>query len=432
MRPYRVLRTACFLLCLAATPLLAQYTVKKIVFDGTTPYTQAALEAASGLKAGDSLTSDSMQQVAQRLVDTGAFDDLQVSLDGSVKAISVIFKIKPIDAAHQLTATFDNFIWFTPAELDADLHARVPLFGALLPESGNLQDAVQTALSDMLKEKGVTATLDHRVFEPSAERPARIVAYRVKTPSVLIHNVHLAGVTQEFAPAIRERAGKVVGRPFSEGLEHITTAETLLDPYLTAGYLNAQLSGRTLTPTASSPDRIDVDLIATVETGAPFHVGEIVWSGSPEMSSEAFATASPLHSGDLASTVTLAKSVDLLATAYRKEGRNDVIVSPKPTMSPATGLVSYTFGVTPGEVYHVRSVTPLNLSPAQQNDFNRGWLLKPGDVYNPEYIKSFLKMNTALRSFEGYSASFKAISDPESHLVDVAVTFARSSSPTAR
>jgi outer membrane protein assembly factor BamA len=431
MRPYRVLCIACSLLFLAATPLLAQYTIKKIVFDGITPYTQAALEAASGLKAGDSMTSDSMQQAAQRLVDTGAFDDLQVTVDGPTKAISVIFKVKPANAAHQLTATFDNFIWFTPAELDAGLHARVPLYGALLPESGNLQDTVQTALSDMLKEKGVTATLDHQVFEPSVERPARIVAYRVKTPSILIHTVHLTGVTQEFAPAIQERAGKIVGRPFGEGLEHLTTAEILLTPYLTAGYLNAQLSNRMLTPTASSPERIDVDLAATVETGVPFHVGEIVWAGSPEMSSAAFAAASPLHSGDLASTVTLAKSVDLLAAAYRKEGRNDVIVSPGSSIDKATSLVSYTFGVTPGEVYHVRSITPINLSPAQQNDFSRGWLLKPGDVYNPEYIQNFLKMNTALRSFEGYSASFKAVSDPENHLVDVALTFSRGSSPTA-
>jgi outer membrane protein assembly factor BamA len=428
MRPFRVFRIACALVCLAATPALAQYTLKKIVFEGvTTPYTQAALEAASGLKPGDQATNATLQQAAQRLSDTGAFGDLQVTFDGPVKAISIIFKITPLDPSHQLTAAFDNFIWFTPEELEAGLRARVPLFAPTLPEAGNLQDAVQTALADMLKEKGVTATLTHDIFEPSAEYPVRIVAYRVKTPAIRLHTINLTGVSSEFAAPIHEIAGKITGRPFNDGVEKLTTAETLLTPYLKAGYLNANLTGRTLTPTASSPDRIDVDLSAAVNTGVPFHVGDIVWAGSPQISSEAFAAASPLRTGDLANPTTLAKSVDLLAAAYRKQGYADVLVSPKPSLDTATNRVSYTFSVVPGEIYRIRTLTPLNLTSAQQSDFNRGWTLKAGDVFNSEYITNFLQQNTALRSFDGYSATFKAIRDPESHLVDVTVTFIRGS-----
>jgi outer membrane protein insertion porin family len=130
-----------------------------------------------------------------------------------------------------------------------------------------------------------------------------------------------------------------------------------------------------------------------------------------------------LHPGDLASPVTLAKAVDLIATAYHKDGYNDALVAPHPMIDKGAGRVSYTFTVTPGEIYHVRSVTPVNLSAAQQADYTRGWRLRPGDVYNPVYIATFLKQNTALRSFESCSASFKAISEPETRLVDVTVTF---------
>jgi outer membrane protein assembly factor BamA len=432
MRPFRVFRTLCPLVCFAclvATPVHAQYTLKKIVFDGATPYTQTALEAASGLKPGDKVNNDTLQQAAQRLSDTGAFGDLQITFDGPATAISIIFKITPLDPSHQLTVTFDNLIWFTPEELEAGLRSRVPLFAPVLPESGNLQDAVQTALADMLKQKGVTATLTHEVFEPSALRPIRIVAYRVKTPAIMLHAVNLTGISPEFSTPIRDISSKLTGRPYSEGLEKLTTAEVLLTPYLKAGYLNAYLTGRTLTPTTSSQDRIDVDLAAAVNAGAPFHVGDIVWTGSPQMSSEAFAAASPLHTGDLANPTTLAKSVDLLAAAYRKQGYADVIVAPKPAIDTAASRVSYTFTVIPGEVYRVRTLTPVNLTATQQSDFNRGWTLKAGDVFNSEYITNFLQQNTALRSFEGYSASFKAIRDPESHLVDVTVTFSRGYAP---
>jgi outer membrane protein assembly factor BamA len=194
-----------------------------------------------------------------------------------------------------------------------------------------------------------------------------------------------------------------------------------------AGYLNAKLTGRTLTPRASSPDRIDIDLAAAVNTGVPFRVGDIVWAGSPQMSSEAFAAASPLRTGDLANPASLAKSVDLLAAAYRKQGYADVLVSPKPIIDATANRVSYTFSVVPGEVYHIRTLTPLNLTSAQRSDFNRGWTLKAGDVFNSEYITNFLQQNTSLRSFDGYSASFKAIRDPESRMVDVTVIFSRGS-----
>jgi outer membrane protein assembly factor BamA len=423
MRPFRVFRIFSALVCLAATPALAQYTLKQIVFDGPTPYAQAALQAASGLKPGDHATNDTLQQAAQRLSDTGAFGDLQVTFDGPATAISIIFKIKPLDPAHQLTATFDNLIWFTPEELEKGLRARVPLFAPVLPESGNLQDAVQTALSDMLKEKGVTATLTHDVFEPSPARPVRIVAFRIATPAIRLHSVNLTGVSPEFAASIREIETKIVGKSFNEGLEESTTAEILLAPYLKAGYLNAHLSDRTLTPTTTSLARIDVDLVAAVNAGTPFHVDNIVWAGSAQMSPEAFAAASPLHTGDLATPAAVAKSVDLLAAPYRKQGYPDVIVSPNPSIDTATSRVSYTFSVIPGEVYRIRNLSPINLTPAQQTDFNRGWTLKAGDVFNSEYITNFLQQNSALRSFDGYSATFKAIRDPESRLVDVTVTF---------
>jgi outer membrane protein assembly factor BamA len=98
MRLFRVLRTLSALVCLTAVPALAQYTLKKIVFQGATPYTQTALEAASGLKPGDKANNDTLQQAAQRLSDTGAFGDLQVSFDGPVNAISIIFKITRLDS----------------------------------------------------------------------------------------------------------------------------------------------------------------------------------------------------------------------------------------------------------------------------------------------------------------------------------------------
>jgi outer membrane protein insertion porin family len=87
--------------------------------------------------------------------------------------------------------------------------------------------------------------------------------------------------------------------------------------------------------------------------------------------------------------------------------------------------MAYTVTVTPGEIYRIHEVTASNLDPAARADFDRGFLMKAGEIYNPEYVAQFLKNNTALRALEGYSASFKAYADPNNHTVDLVITFLR-------
>jgi outer membrane protein insertion porin family len=87
--------------------------------------------------------------------------------------------------------------------------------------------------------------------------------------------------------------------------------------------------------------------------------------------------------------------------------------------------VTYSLQVTPGEIYHLKSVTPLNLSTAAQKDFDFGWLLKPGAAYDPLYTANFLTNNTALRNLAGYTASFQAAADSQTHLVELTINFIR-------
>jgi outer membrane protein insertion porin family len=79
--------------------------------------------------------------------------------------------------------------------------------------------------------------------------------------------------------------------------------------------------------------------------------------------------------------------------------------------------------VDPGEPYRIHEVTPEHLDPAALADFNRGFLMKAGEVYNPEYVTGFLKANTALLALAGYNATFKAYADPNTHLVDLYINF---------
>ena len=52
--------------------------------------------------------------------------------------------------------------------------------------------------------------------------------------------------------------------------------------------------------------------------------------------------------------------------------------------------------------------------------------MKQGELFNPEYISTFLKKNTGLRALEGYSAGYKTYADTNTHTVDVVINFVRS------
>jgi len=304
------------LLCLAASTAFAQqYTIKKIVFNGTVPYSQASLEAASGLKPGDTITKSDLQAAAQRLVDTGAFGDIQSSLDGPVKGLAVIFAIKPVDPDRLLTAGFENFVWYKPDELAAELQKRVPLFNGTVPEAGNMQDAITAALQQMLSDKGIAAKVSEEPLAPSPNQPLRVAEYRVDTPRVRIHSINLAGVTLPFATATDKTVRALTGKRYNEGLAPANLRSLLLAPYRDAGYQAASLTAFTRTIASSNASSVDVDVTASVTPGDVYHLSSLDWPGSPIMSAESFATSAKIHSGDIASQKVLLDSLQNLKAA---------------------------------------------------------------------------------------------------------------------
>jgi len=162
-----------------------------------------------------------------------------------------------------------------------------------------------------------------------------------------------------------------------------------------------------------------------LHAGDIYRVSGISFAGSSLLSSEAFAAAAKLHTGDIASRARLLETLQPLDMAYRREGYADVIVDAIPTKNTATHEVAYTVTVIPGKQYHVKTVTPNGLDAADKAVFDGAFAVKPGDIYNPEYLHSFLKGNGTWHGLSGYSFAYKAFADPNTHTVDLELYFAR-------
>jgi outer membrane protein insertion porin family len=420
------LRPLAFILLFAAIPLNGQqkYTAGQIVFNHPGPYTQTQLEDAVGMHPGVSFTADDLAAAAQRLVDSSFFDDAGASLDGKVDAITVLFDIQPIERTHMLRIGFENFVWLSRAEIDTALHAKSPLFAGYLPETSPLKDVFDAALTDALAAKGIAAKVSHDTIEPTLQRPERTIEFRIATPEVRVANIKLAGVSTELVPLVQKSVNATARSLYSDGLAGRTTEDTILAPLLDAGYVKASLSDVALAPILAG-DTASVVLSATLNAGDIYRVASISFAGAPLLSAEAFAATERLHPGDIASRLLLLETLAPLDAAYRRQGYMDVIVKATLAADPATHQVAYTVSVTPGEPYRIHEVTAKNLDDAAQAEFDRGFLMKAGALYSPEYATNFLKSNTALQALQHYSGSFKAYADTNTHTVDLVITFFR-------
>lgn len=411
-----------FLVAFIAAPAFAQYSIGGIAIDGAAPYTDAEILQVSGLQRGQMLAEKSLPGTAQNLVNTGVFDDVQVSLSGAGTARTVNIHLKPLPVSSLAGASFTNFVWWTPDELDATLRKRVPLYRGGIPAAGNLPDGITAALTAMLAEKGVHGTVTNGAVQPTNAHPQLTWEFRLDDVPVVLASVNLAGVPAGLGPAMQRVASRAAGTAYNDGISGVTIDDVLLAPLRDAGYQDAKLSDAKR-EVASTAHGYAVRYSATVIPGDVSHVSSIAWEPTTIYGQDAFAKDAKLHAGDLASQQALLATELAIVDAYLRLGYLDAYVDAHPKEDGAAHSIIYRMQVVPGEIYHLRTVTALNLSPEAQSDFDRGWLLKPGDVYNPLYTASFLRQNTALRKLAGYTAGFQASADPQTHLVDLTIKF---------
>ncbi len=399
------------------------YTAKSVVFSDRGDFTQQQLEDATGLHGGTSFQAAELGAAAQKLVDTGYFGDVSATLDGKLTACTVRFAVKPLPRNEMLHVGFENFVWLTHDEIAAAIHQKFPLFDDYLPENSPHQDEIKATLTAALAARRVTATVAFDTYEPTVEHPLREVGFSVSKPAIRVANIKLAGVTSALAPLLQRSLNRTLKTAYSEGPADETTAERILRPLLDAGYVQAKLTDVALSPTPAADGSIALVLSAKLASGDLYHVAQIDFTPTPIVSLDAFNAQAKLHKGDVAALAQLEETLLPVDAAYRRQGYMDVVVQAAPTFDDAAHTVSYAVSVTPGEVYHVKDVTANGLDPAAQKAFDRGFLMKAGERYNPEYAANFLKANTALQELAGYSATFKAYASPDTRTVELIIFF---------
>jgi len=402
---------------LASSASGQKYIAKKITFSGTTA-SQAELLAVSGLKPGDALGQAEIQAAAQKLIDTGLFSDVRFSFDG----VELNYALKP--AATLEPVSYSNFPWWDRAALNAAVAARVPLFHGMAPPESGMQQQVAAALTALLAEKGVQATVTAVPAKDEAMRDAG-VEFHIDAPPVQIGGVTFSGASSAWTEPLAAIQKAAVGQDFDPATE--ATLETAVRAiYHRQGYLDVAMTGFAHGEPQVADGKVMVPVSATIVEGGQYRLAGLHLSGDVLMTPEEFAKAVKIHPGDVVNEDLLRGTLAAIAGPYRAHGYLRAKIDAAPTKDAGNHTVDYAITVQPGPVFHMGELSLVNLNDQQKAQVLQYWPLQPGDVYDAVAVPQFLlRYKNQLHALDGWSASYKAFEHEDSHIVDLVVTFRR-------
>src|ERR1700730_17993177 len=129
------------------------YRLATMKFAGLSRFNETQASKATGLQTGDTVTQAQLAAAVDKLAKSGAFDNVSFRYSTNGNSINVEFQV--VEVSKLLPCVFDNFVWFSDAELDKALRTRVSFYAGGVPESGVTSEDVRVTLSDLIRVNGI-------------------------------------------------------------------------------------------------------------------------------------------------------------------------------------------------------------------------------------------------------------------------------------
>jgi outer membrane protein assembly factor BamA len=365
---------------------------------GSTRFPEAAIAAATRLQIGAPVDEDDFKRASRVLGDTGAFTDVAYSFSYSSAGTKLEFKLT--DAAKFVPARFEDFVWFTDAEMLRRIKEHVPLFAGELPVSGRMADEVSDVLQAMLVEGSIPGHVNY-VRGGKPDGPVESIDYSVADVLIRVRNIEFTGVSDADRPALAEAAQKFAERAYSRSRLEAFVERQLMPVFHAQGYLKASCGEPqpkvVRLPAADTPETDEgprhqtiVDVTFDVTPGPQFKVKSLGWSGNHEFTTETLAKMVHLVPGETANTVRLADDLKSVQKLYGSRGFITASIKANAQFDDAPGTVAMVLEVKEGFVFHMGELEYRGLDNSLTAKLRAVWKIRPGDVYDATYLDEYL------------------------------------------
>ena len=392
------------------------YPLSGISVNGSKLFSDADIIKASGLKIGTRITGDDLTQAGNRLGQSGVFSQVSYRFDGRTATYTVA------DAAQLVPATFENFIWFSDANLIQRVHDSVPLFAGSVPQTGNLADQVSAALDVILKSKNIQGQV---VAGPTpVAGPASAMRFRIDGIDVKIAKIDFPGASAERLSLLQAATMSILAGSYMQSTTPADIRQRAQGVYGKFGFLKVQFAAPKVTIMKDDPSAPVVALELPVEEGPQYTFAAADWTGNSAISGEDLAKLLDLKAGGLADVTHLANSVAAAKDLYGTKGYMYAQVKSTATLDPGKQTAVFHLAIDEGPLYRMGKLELQNLDAQHEALVRHVWDMKEGDVYDASYAKTFLKKHPReLSSLNGWAALYTQTIHDDTLVVDLALKF---------
>jgi len=368
----------------------------ELAVNGTQRYTHKEILAASGLALGQIVSEGDFKEAVRRLGDTGLFSDVAYAFSFSDAGTKLELQLTDADKNQLVPTIFENFVWFTDAELTSELQKRVPLFKQRLPVAGTLPDRLNDALQSMLSEKQLPGHVDYQREGKQDGGDLIGISYRVTDVEIRVRNCDFRGAIPDLAPALTAAARKLAGVPYDRSSLVAVARLEFLPVFLKRGYLKAEfgLSEAKVAPKSSQEEAladVEVDAVFPVTPGKVYSTAEVTWQGNAAVKTEELQGLVQMPIGKPADAVRLSSDLEGVTKLYHSRGYMAAHVTSDPTLDDEKATVRYAIHVVEGDQYKMGELEIVGLDTQATAHLQGTWTLREGDPYNGEYTKKFLE-----------------------------------------
>lgn len=391
---------------------------------GSQRFTPEEIIAASGLKIGDSATEDDFKKATNELGATGLFTDISYSYVYSGTGTKVDLQLADTDKV--VPARFENFVWFSDADLIAKIHQREPLFKGVVPVGGNLSDQVSDALQSLLLQRSLSAHANYVREGQGDNGPIDAVNFRADDMNIRIHSVSFPGAPAAEQTALSAAARKLERRDYLRSDVNGYAKAALLPVYLERGFLKASFSEPQAKVAEENSDGIEVDVTLPSTPGRQYKVSSFTWSANTAFPTDRLQSMIHGQPGQSANAVQLKADLEAVQTLYGTRGYMTASVKPEPDFDDANSSVAYHLEVHEGEVFHLGDLEIAGTDQKTVDRLRNAWTLTPTDPYDSSYPKRFLKESwKLLPTTTDWTVSFHEGVNDKDKTVDVSIRYSK-------
>jgi outer membrane protein insertion porin family len=365
---------------------------------GSKRFPEAAIAAATGLQMGTAVTDDDFKKAARRLGDMGVFTEIAYTFTYSSAGTKL--ELQVTDADKYVPAHFEDFVWFTDAELKQRIQQHSPLFDGTLPLSGRLADDVSDVLQAMLVENSIPGHVEY-LRTGKADGPVESINYHVTDVLIQVRKIEFTGAADAELPALEAAAEKLPDREYSRTRLNLLVQHQLLPVYYARGYLKARFGEPqpkvVKKPGAENPENEDgprnqtlVDVIFAVIPGQQYKLKGLEWSGNHEFPTDTLQKMVHAEPGQPANTIRLGDNLKDIQKLYGSHGFVTTTIKADAQFDNAASEVVLHLVVTEGNVYHMGDLEFRGLDNSLTAKLRSAWKIRPGDVYDSTYLSEYL------------------------------------------